>query len=259
MSNGQTPGKLPKVPRWMVYLLIIGVVASWVPLAMIVRTRAVKSPRERIHIFQDMDIQPRYGAQAPHDLYADGRAMRKPVKGTVARGELRTDDHYHRGYETDGNLETVMVTETTDGNQTEVPNYYDSFPDRVEVNQDLLERGRERYGIYCGVCHGEAGYGDGPVQRRVDLLKTAAAANSGMDDPTSEWAPVRNLHEPRMRDLPLGQLYDTITRGMGKMPGYASQLSPEDRWAIVAYVRALQLSQHFPADELPDDLSSELQ
>ena len=258
MSNGQTPGKLPKVPRWMVYLLIIGVVASWIPLAMIVRTRAVKSPRERIHIFQDMDIQPRYGAQSPHDLYADGRAMRKPVEGTVAQGELRTDDHYHRGYETDGNLETVMVTRTSNGNETEVPKYYDSFPDEVEVDQAFLERGRERYGIYCGVCHGEAGYGDGPVQRRVDLLTEASAMDKEWD-PVEGWAPVRNLHEARIREQPLGQLYDTITRGMGKMPGYATQMPPEDRWAIVAYVRALQLSQHFPADELPDDLSSELQ
>jgi len=253
MSNGREPSKLPRVPRWLIYTVILAVVASWIPLALIVRTRAVQSPRPRIHIFQDMDIQPRYDAQEPHPLYADGRAMRKPVDSTVARGELQNDDHFHRGYKTDGNLEPVMVTRTVNGNETETPDYHDSFPEQVEVTEELLKRGRERFNVYCAVCHGEAGYGDGPVQRRVDRLREGESSAVGA------WTPTRNLHEQRVREMPLGQLFDTISRGKGRMPGYASQIPAEDRWAIVAYVQALQLSQHFPADELPEDLSDELQ
>ena len=109
----------------------------------------------------------------------------------------------------------------------------------LPITSDLLARGQERFGIYCAVCHGDDGYGHGMVVQR------------GFPAPPS-------FHTDRLRQAPAGHFFDVMTRGYGVMYPYASRVTPEDRWAITAYVRALQFSQHAPASSLPADIQSQL-
>ncbi len=153
---------------------------------------------------QDMHNQPRLEPFEASDFFADGMASRKPVEGTVARGELRADDHLYRGVDADGNFATTLP---------------------MPMTVDLLRRGRERYDIYCSPCHGRTGDGDGMVVRR------------GFKAPQS-------LHQDRLRESPPGYYFDVMTNGFGDMSGYAAQVPVEDRWAIAAYVQALQFSRH---------------
>jgi mono/diheme cytochrome c family protein len=110
-------------------------------------------------------------------------------------------------------------------------NWVDDIPKEIEVNERFMLRGQERFEVYCAPCHGMAGYGDGLVNRRALSLKA----------PT--WVPVPSLHTPQTRNRADGYIFRAITEGVRKMPAYGSQILPEDRWAIVLYVRALQRSQ----------------
>lgn len=158
---------------------------------------------------QEMADQPRYDPLEPSAFFPDGRAARPVVAGTVARGQLREDDHLWRG-RVAGELAATLP-----------------FP----VTRELLERGRDRFNIFCAPCHDQAGTGKGMIVRR------------GFRPPPS-------LHDPRLREAPAGHFFDVMTGGFGAMPDYAAQIPVADRWAIVAYVRALQLSQYAPAGEL---------
>jgi len=249
-STRKTPS-LPKPPTWLIYFVVVAVTASWIPLALIALARTTKSDKPRVHIFQDMDVQPKLHPQgfAP-ELFADHRAMRKPVKGTVARGKLRLDDHYYRGYETDENLDPVV--------ENQQPKWMTGLPDDVKLDEALLQRGRERYNIYCAVCHGENGRGDGMVQRRVQSLAQNVSPNV-----VTGWVQPFNLlqRDPNSGKLlygepmyPAGKLFHTISHGARSMSGYASQISVADRWAIVAYVQAMQFAADVPADQIPDDI-----
>ncbi len=164
MSEGysQKPTGL-KIPRGFLYGGLIAMTASWIPLSLIALARVSESDKPRVHFIQDMDVQPRYGAQDVNALMPDGRAMREPVAGAVARGELRDDDHFDRGYATDGNLKAIEVA----GPQGPDKKWFATYPDRIRVHE-VLDRGRERYDIYCSVCHGQAGFGDGMVHRPCD-------------------------------------------------------------------------------------------
>ena len=197
-----------------------------VPFALAAMARAVPSSHTRIHIIQDMDNQPKFRAQHANPLFADGRAMRPPVAGTVARGQLAADDHYDRGV-VDGGWATT-------------------FPPQVQVNLDLVHRGQDRFNIYCTPCHGYAGYGDGMVNKRAMEL-----VNLGLNGTT--WVQPKNMHEQLIREQPVGQTFNTITNGVRNMSGYAAQIPTEDRWAIVAYVKALQRSQTADLNDLPPD------
>lgn len=150
-------------------------------------------------------------------FFADGRASRPLVEGTVARGSLRTDEHLYKG--------------TVNGAPAE------SFP--FPVTREVLSRGRERYEIFCGVCHGLAGNGDGMIVRRG-------------------FRAAPSHHIERLRNAPPGYFYGVITNGFGQMQDYAAQIPVEDRWAIVAYVRALQLSQNARLEDVPADKRKEL-
>lgn len=173
----------------------------------------------------DMQDQPRYKAYKKSDFFADGRASRDQVEGTVARGQLRENKAFYTGKIDTPNL-SAPVQSTTDasGNTlvTSFPNDIDEFP--IPVTKELVERGRERFNINCIVCHGPVGNGDGMVVRR------------GFPKPPT-------YHDDRLRNAPVGHFFDVITNGWGKMPSYAYQVQPADRWAIVAYIRALQISQ----------------
>ncbi len=202
-----------------------------VPFALTAMARAVPSSRTRIHIIQDMDNQPKFRAQQANPLFADGRAMRPPVVGTVARGRLEADDHYNRGV-VDGAWATT-------------------FPPQVRVDLDLVYRGQDRFNIYCTPCHGYAAYGDGMVnQRAMELMNRAVNGTT--------WVQPKNMHEQLIREQPVGQTFNTITNGVRNMSGYAAQSPTEDRWAIVAYVKALQRSQTADLNDLPPDQRSDL-
>jgi mono/diheme cytochrome c family protein len=164
-----------------------------------------------------MHDQPRYKPLAKSEFFADGRAARPLPEGTVARGQLREDEHLFAG---------------------KVGN---TFADRLPVTLDmaLLQRGRQRYEIFCTPCHGVSGNGDGMIVRR------------GYRKPSS-------FHVDRLRNERVGYFYDVITNGFGAMSDYATQVSVPDRWAIVAYIRALQLSQHSTLADVPQAKRAEL-
>lgn len=166
---------------------------------------------------QDMHDQPRYEPLEESPFFEDGRASRPLIPGTVARGHLEEDDHFYRGLE-DGEPAT-------------------SFP--MELDMALLERGRERYDIFCSACHDRAGDGRGMVVQR------------GFPQPSS-------FHIERLREAPPGYTFDVITNGFGRMFDYADRIPAGDRWAIVAYVRALQLARNARPDDVPADVRLEL-
>jgi mono/diheme cytochrome c family protein len=152
----------------------------------------------------DMHVQPRQNPLARSGFFADHRSARPPVEGTVARGELRADKYLYTGKL---------------GNN---PGDYMPFA----VTRDDLERGQVRYNIYCAPCHSRVGDGNGYIPSRGFSRKPPS------------------FHIERLEKAPVGYIYGVITEGFGIMPDYSSQIPPMDRWRIVAYVRALQLSQH---------------
>jgi len=208
-----------KIPRIIVYVLMIGGCIALIPPLVFARMRATPSPNRPIHIFWDMDFQPKFKAQAPNPLFADGRAMRPPVQGSVARGESYVDTHMFEGV-VDGQWATAL-------------------PTSMKLDQATLERGQQRFNIYCSACHGYAGYGDGAVnQRAMELVSNVNGPVNG-----TQWVAAKSLHDETTRNQPMGQLFNTITHGIRNMAGYGSQISVADRWAIAAYVKALQFSQ----------------
>ncbi|HKQ61873.1 MAG TPA: cytochrome c [Candidatus Polarisedimenticolaceae bacterium] len=209
---------MPRAVRLTAVLL--GVLAL-IPLACIARARVVHSAQPRIHPNQDMDNQGRFESQQANPLFADGRAMRPPVAGTVPQ----------EGFDTDARVATGL-----DG-----PDYLHALP--LPLTRELLARGHERYGIYCAPCHGLAGYGDGMVARR---------AGEG-------WVPPSSFHAEPAASRPVGHLFNTITRGIRTMPAYGPQIPVADRWAIVAYVRALQRSQHARLEDVPAERRAALE
>jgi hypothetical protein len=161
---------------------------------------------------QDMANQPRQNPLSPSSFFPDGRSERPLAENAVARGELAND--------------ALLV-----------PKDSNAFP--LPLTKELLQRGQERYGIFCRPCHGIQGDGMGMVAAR------------GMKHPPS-------FHQERLRAESHGYIYDVVTNGFGAMYGYSSQIPPRDRWAIIAYLRALQLSRNAPVSELPIGLREKL-
>jgi mono/diheme cytochrome c family protein len=157
-----------------------------------------------------MADQGRYEPLEASDFFNDGRSARPFVAGTVARGQLKTDEHFYTG-KVNGQLATTFP-----------------FP----VTGEVLDRGQERYNIFCTPCHDSLGTGLGMIVRR------------GYRQPPS-------FHDERLRMVEVGYFFDVMTNGFGAMPDYAAQVSPRDRWAIAAYVRALQLSRSATLDDVP--------
>ena len=174
----------------------------------------------------DMQDQPRYKAYKESNFFPDNRASRDLPEGTVARGKLKDNKAFYTGKIDNPNLNAQVETTTDASGNTLVssfPNDIDEFP--VPVTKELVDRGQERYNIYCIVCHGPVGNGDGMIVRR------------GFPKPPT-------YHDDRLRNAPVGHFFDVMTNGWGKMNSYAVQVAPADRWAIVAYIRALQVSQN---------------
>ena len=207
------------IPAALIWALAILVSVALVPPLWVARARSVKSETPRIELIPDMDFQPKYKPLASSPLFADGSAARPPVPHTIARGEWEKDDHLYRGKQGD-----KWVT---------------TFP--IPVNDANMQRGREQFEIFCAACHGLAGGGDGVVSKRA--LRR--------DD--RNWGIPPALTEDRLRDQPVGQLFNTMSNGYQKMPSYAGQIPVEDRWKILLYVRALQRSRHATLDDIPEE------
>jgi len=182
----------------------------------------------------DMQDQPRYKAYKKSEFFSDKRGSRDMVEGTIPRGQLRENKAFYTG-KVDNPNPAAQAATTMDatGNTlvTSFPNAIDEFP--IPVTKELVDRGQERYNIYCIVCHGPLGNGDGMIVRR------------GFTKPPT-------YNDDRLRNAPVGHFYDVISNGWGKMNGYAHVIQPADRWAIVAYIRALQVSQN-PENALKTD------
>jgi mono/diheme cytochrome c family protein len=183
--------------------------------------RGHRSGNEPFHPNPNMDFQEKFQAQEANPLFADNAAMRKPVSGTVARGLLKEDTQLYTG-------------------RTDAGEYVDQIP--VPVSRAFLERGQERYNIYCAVCHGRTGGGNGVIMR----------GDYG-------YTPATSYHSDRIRNVTDGYIYDVIANGIRNMPGYSQQIPVKDRWAIVAYVRALQRSQNADETDVPQDVLTDFQ
>src|SRR5947209_4263361 len=229
---------------------------------------------------QDMQDQPRYIALRASTTFSDGASARPLVEGTIPRGWLREDELYYTGKMSGARGGTPAGASggaTVNVSQTNTPNIQggtssqpagssvtnasgsnaggnlgaqqggpgnaapqdaNMFP--FPITADVLTRGQQRYNIYCSVCHGMTGYGDGMIVRR------------GFRQPPS-------YHTDQLRQAPVGHFFDVITNGWGAMPDYASQIPVQDRWAIIAYVRALQLSQQVNKSEVPPEKLNQTQ
>jgi len=233
-----------RIPTKLVGFMVITMVLALLPFALIARARASKSTEPHYHIIPDMDFQAKTKAQAESANFPDFRATRMPVAGTVARGDLRADSHFYRGI-LETKLRTIKVGE--DGQaiaeETTQTSWAETFPqtEQFTPSRAVMERGRERFGIYCQPCHGAAAYGDGIVHQRS--LKV----------PSEAWAQPTNLHLETIVGQPHGQIFNTISNGIRTMRGYAEQIPAQDRWAIVLYLRALQRSQNASVDDVPSD------
>jgi mono/diheme cytochrome c family protein len=193
---------------------------------------------------QQMAVQPSYRPDETSTFFPDGRAERPVVPGTVARGHLRTDLHLFSGRKADWKFPPRLIGTAAAGNPFSIAatigsqesDEVDTFP--FPITRPVLEHGRDRYMIYCVVCHDSEGTGRGKIVERG-------------------YTPPPSFHIERLRKAPPGHFFNVITNGYGSMPDYKQQVPPRDRWAIAAYIRALQLSQHFPEEDLPDYLRRE--
>lgn len=205
---------------------LFGVLLSSALAAVVLATgcQGMISREPPIHLNPNMDQQGYYEPQEANPMFADGSSSRAPVPGVVAWGMdaakpdplyRKADDHLYRGLK-DGQLA-------------------ESLPPQILLDRALLERGKERFEIYCLPCHGGTGHGDGIIGKR------------GMTVPPS------NFHDERLRGMPIGHFYQVISNGVRNMAAYGSQIPVEDRWAIAAYVRVLQRAQHASLSEVPPE------
>lgn len=190
--------------------------------------RGRKSTKPPIEVFPDMDRQAKYKPELESQFFADGRVDRPLPAGVVARGRtvaenadfLRADDFLYRGKAPDGSFAR-------------------GFPPELKLDEQFMARGRDRFTIYCAPCHGALGDAQG-ITHGYGMVTTA----SYQDD--------------RIRQMPEGEIFNTITNGKNTMSSYADKLRPEDRWAVIAYVRALERARHGTVADVPADHKADL-
>lgn len=188
---------------------------------MMAACRGAEKKAPPIHLNRNMDYQERFDAQEANAFFADNRSMRMPVPGTVARGMLRDDVRFYEGRTADGA-------------------FVDGLP--IPTTMELLERGRERFDIFCALCHGGSGDGEGII----------TSGNYG-------FTPAPTFHDDRLRGESDGHMYNVIANGVRTMPAYGHQIPVADRWAIVAYIRALQRSQYASESDIPAGIRAQIQ
>jgi mono/diheme cytochrome c family protein len=176
---------------------------------------------------QEMANQPRYDSLEQNSAFTEHVLERAPVRGTVARGQLQLDEPFFTG-KSSGQFVSELPEEALAG----------------RTMPELMQRGRESYTVFCSHCHGQVGGGTGGAQEYVHVV--GMVVERGYPVPPT-------YHQERLRQAPLGHLFDVITSGTGRMPPHGYLIPPADRWAIAAYIRALQLSQHATRDALSTD------
>ena len=179
-----------------------------------------ETPSEKppVHLNPNMDDQPKYEAMEESKFWTDHSSMREPVEGTLARGHLDADRLYYEGKNANGSLVKISP---------------------LRITEKLLKRGQERFNIFCAPCHGLAGDGQGIIIKKG-------------------FVPPPSFHIDRLRQVEDGHIFNVITHGLRNMPSYQYQVPVADRWAIVAYVRALQRSQNATATDIPEDIRNTL-
>ncbi len=216
------------MPRPILYILLVLVALSLIPMGLVYKARATRGRQTtRIQVVYDMDQQFSIKNQQENPFFGDGMGMRHQPEGTIARGQLQENEAFFMG-RAEGDTAWVAV-----------------MP--MPVTREHVNRGQDRFNIYCARCHGIGGNGNGPVHVR------AAALGEGT------WAAPTDLASQLVVDQPVGQIYNTIKNGIRNMPAYGPQISPEDRWAIVSYVRAIQASRGTNYDDLSEDAKKKLQ
>jgi hypothetical protein len=180
--------------------------------------RGLPTDNPPIHVVPDMDRQPKYKPQKASKFFPDGSAMRQPVPGTVARGQLHDDKAFFQGRDDKGQFLQMAP---------------------VHVTPQFIERGQKRFNIYCSPCHSRLGDGKGIMVQRG-------------------YTPPPTFHSDRLREIADGYIFDVITNGIRTMPSYADQVRPDDRWAIVVYIRALQRSQNAGLEDIPEELRNRI-
>lgn len=255
-----------KLPKGLMTPAAALVLLALVPLFWIAASASGRSELTRRTIWIDMDFQPKLKPQkeAPTTVFADGRAQRVAPTGTVARGSLRADRGYFEGIEpgpmaSSGRVSANFVSyQTADGGQAPAPaatpgaaaadpalppepNWVKDFPAEVPLSADTVARGRQRFEIHCAACHGQGGFGDGLIAKRAQELQQGT------------WVPPSSIHSEDVVGQPVGKLFNTISNGVRKMPGYKEHISVPDRWAIVLYLRVLQRSQNAAEKDVPAD------
>ena len=253
-----------KLPSCLRLIALLGVILLMFPPVVIFRSMGMTNRAPRLHFMPDMDWQDKSKTQTvspimvnDKSLFADERAMRSPVDGSVARGQLDADTEMYQGIKKDyvpsaADAPAVSVTTASklvrtslgpnqdqdnapaDPPAEDVSMFITTFPGGIDVDEELLARGRNRFNIYCSACHGYSGNGDGLVNKRALALAATGKAT---------WTTAKSFHDPVVKDPeknPIGRIFDTITNGRATMGPYRSQIPVADRWAIVAYVKALQ-------------------
>lgn len=238
-----------QIPQIFYSVILTLAIVALIPPVVIAQMWAIPSNKPRIHPIQDMDMQPKLKTQRASNMFADGRGMRPPIPGTIPRGELQADSVMYRGLksgEKTDQIPTSMLLPNAlneDGKPVDLKPlpWADDYP--IEVSEKTINRGQGRYQIYCAPCHGVKGYGQGLITQQAMTLMTASKAS---------WVPPVSFHASSVKSQPVGQIFNTITHGVRKMPSYGAQITPEDRWAIVLYIQALQLSQDASKDDVPE-------
>lgn len=258
-----------KLPSWLKLAGVLGAILMLIPPVAIYRARGMTNRQPRLHVMPDMDWQHKYKAQtmapklaADTFLFEDLRSAREPVAGSVAWDQLEIDSEMYLGIKKEAaakalaasqkrsatvrsvsSVRTSVAGAAEDEQAEEKPAaaaeedlsiYMTEFPADIKITDEFVARGQQRFDIYCSVCHGYAGNGDGLVNARAQALNANGKAT---------WTAAKSLHDPIVKDAeknPLGRIYETISIGRNTMGPYGDQISPTDRWAIVAYVKALQ-------------------
>jgi mono/diheme cytochrome c family protein len=227
------------MPKWITAFIVASTAFALIPFAIAAKARNSRSSEPHIHIFPDMDFQPKYKSDTAMDLFPDDRANRGEIPGTVARDLFQNDDLFYRG------LDNGQWT-------TAFPKTYPDDGRAFNVDKDLLARGQERFNIYCTPCHGYDGRGAGMVPERVKASGGVWLARNLVEAPDAQGKGGVVIQ------MPNGQLFNTISNGYNTMMGYAAQIPTGDRWAIVAYVRALERAQNASKDDVPADLQGSI-
>ena len=277
-----------KLPAFLKTFTVLALVMMLVPPALIFRARGMTYTGTRLHVVPDMDWQVKFKTQTEGPLannnttteffFQDIRAQFADLPGTVSRSDQSGDSEFFKGIRAGSDLHSSHATpavlastqeetspaekpqteetETADATAVDEPDWVTTIPSQVKVDRDTVMRGQRQYNIYCAVCHGYSGEGNGLANNRAVALSTSGE---------SAWTEAKSLYDPTVIDQPVGRIYDTITNGRSTMGPYATRIKPEDRWAIVLYVKALQktrkdaLSKATEADSDSDKKDSDKQ